>query len=267
MSDLNYWYDEYAKEVEQLRELIEKLKKDVNSSNQKLIELLVRDCDNKILRVKEVKKSFTLELKLARDKTLRAEFEVHMKEIDDKVAELTKEYGLVKASTNKSALFGDAIPAYSNSVEGKDNDTLLRDTHKVQDLTFDSLSRTRNMIQASKEIGTATVEQLVTQKEQIKSIEADIDAMDTNLVRAQKLVSNFARRMATDRIIQLFTAVNIVVMLGLILYVAVSGRKLGAASSGSSGGGPTAQTPTFRPTLAPNMSYHPSFHPSFAPSV
>lgn len=50
-----------------------------------------------------------------------------------------------------------------------------------------------------------------------------MDNIASNLVRAEMLVRNFTRRMATDRIIQAFFAINIVVMLGLVLYVAISG--------------------------------------------
>lgn len=252
MGDLTYWFDEYVKEVQQLNEHVTKFKQAIDSSNQKLIDLLLKDCEAKSIRVKEVRKSFTLEIKLARDKTLRAEFETRIKEYDEKANEYTKEFNILKAKTNKNSLFGDAIPTFSASTEGKTNDSLLADTHKVQDMTFESLARTRNMIEASKEIGTATVQQLVEQKEQIKSIEQDIDAMDSNLVRAEKLVGNFARRMATDRLIQLFAAVNIVVLLGLILYVAGSGNSLSPSHSG--GGSDGTSSPTLIPTRAPTLN-------------
>ncbi len=129
----------------------------------------------------------------------------------------------------------------------------MSEAHRIQDLTFESLARTKNMIEASKEVGTATIEQLRTQRDQIIEIEKEVDAMDSNLVRAEKLIMNFTRRMATDRIIQMFTAVNIVVLLGLILYVVISGRSLSAktASSGNAVGPGGSFRPTFRPTVSP----------------
>ena len=115
------------------------------------------------------------------------------------------------------------------------------------------------MIEASKEVGNATLEQLRSQREQIIDIEADIDALDSTILRAEKLVVNFTRRMATDKIIQGFAALNIVVMLGLILYVAISGKSLSAtsSSSGSNSLGPTnpqpSRSPTFHPSLGSNI--------------
>lgn len=261
MGDLTYWFDEYVKEVEQLNELVTKFKQAIESSNQRLIDITSKDCEAKSLRCKEVRKSFTLEVKLARDKALRTEYENRIKEYDEKANEYTKEFNIAKAKSNKNSLFGDAVPVFSNSTEGKTNDSLLSDTHKVQDMTFESLARTRNMIEASKELGTATVQQLIEQKDQIKSIEQDIDAMDSNLVRAEKLVGNFARRMATDRIIQLFAAVNIVVLLGLILYVAGSGNSLTPSSGGGGGSSGTDGTavPTYLPSAAPSSLRNQAF--------
>lgn len=41
---------------------------------------------------------------------------------------------------------------------GKNNDELLDGANKIQDLTLDSLVRSRAMIEASKEVGAATIE-------------------------------------------------------------------------------------------------------------
>jgi hypothetical protein len=111
------------------------------------------------------------------------------------------------------------------------------------------------MIQASKEVGTATVEQLKGQREQIIEIEREVDQMDSNLVRAEKLVFNFTRRMATDRIIQVFATINVVVLLGLILYVAGSGRSLSnIGKTGGSSGPDVSSAPTRTPTRTPTFS-------------
>jgi hypothetical protein len=51
------------------------------------------------------------------------------------------------------------------------------------------------MIEASKVVGAETVEELRRQKDQIKDIEAEVDIIDSNLKRAEKLLANFTRRM------------------------------------------------------------------------
>ena len=47
---------------------------------------------------------------------------------------------------------------YDYTFLGKNNDELLDGANRIQDLTFDSLGRTRGMIEASKEVGAATIE-------------------------------------------------------------------------------------------------------------
>lgn len=112
-------------------------------------------------------------------------------------------------------------------------------------MTLESLARTKAMIEASKEVGTSTLEELARQREQIKDIEQEVVNIDSKLGRAEKMVINFTRRMASDRLIQLCSAINIVVMIGLCLYVGISGKKLNASSdAGGTGGPPNTLAPT-----------------------
>ena len=75
--------------------------------------------------------------------------------------------------------------------------------------------------------------------------------IDSNLKRAEKLLMNFSRRMATDKIIQGFAVVNICVLLGLILYVAISGKSLSAATSSNPYSAPDLSSTTPTPSAFP----------------
>jgi len=75
MSDIQYWYDEYLKEVNELEEkyttaskLDEVWKKDER-------EKIFVECDSHNVRIKELKKSFGLELRLVKDKEQKKEFD------------------------------------------------------------------------------------------------------------------------------------------------------------------------------------------------
>lgn len=268
MSDAGYWCDEFQREVDQLRIHLDKLRTLVESSNTKAVEIAVRDLDAKFVRVKEVKKSFGLELRLVRDRTQRNDYDTKAKMLDQRVDDCSKEYSRLKAMNDRNQLVGPeqagllGSSSYAYSTEGKNNDTLLGEAHRIQDLTQESLLRTRNMIEASKEIGQATVDTLRQQKDQIVDITNEVDRIDSSLERAEKLILNFTRRMATDRLIQLFAALNIVVMLGLILYVAVSGNSLTASTkSARSVFGPQQISPTRVPTAVPTIS------PTYVPTT
>lgn len=261
MTDIKYWADEYQRETEEFKVVVDKLKALVESSNLKAMDSANKDCDGKSNRVKEVQKSFWIEYKLIRDKAIKAEFEERGHGIDDLYKTVMNDWKRCKFPAEKGGLFdgkvgaGAGVESNPYTTEGKNNDSLLNEAHKIQDLTFESLSRTKNMIEASKEVGAATIEQLRGQREQIVEIEKEVDLMDSNLVRAEKLIGNFTRRMATDRLIQFFAAANIVVLLGLILYVAISGKSLSMSSSGGgSGAGPSTPKPSMKPTASPASS-------------
>jgi hypothetical protein len=212
-----------------------------------------------------------MELRMVKDRSMRAEFDAIMKDLDEQNAVSNAELKKAKSQQSKAELFGDSAAAVNiYSTEGKTNEELLEGANRIQDMTFASLARTRNMIEASKEVGTATVEELRRQKEQIKDIEAEVDVIDSNLQRAEKLIVNFTRRMATDKIIQGFAAVNVAIMIALILYVAISGKSLSASSTKkSSYSGPSTLTqPSSLPTSQPTSIYFgkPSRRPTAFPT-
>ena len=254
--------------------MIEKLNSLGEGAKAKTVTQTVTECEAKSTRIKDIKKSMGLELRLVKNKEERAEYDAAIKEIDERVAILNKDLKLAKTQNDKEALFNDKRGMKNQySTEGKNNDELLEGANQIQDLTFDSLSRTRGMIEASKEVGTATIEELRRQRDQIKDIEAEVDIIDTNLQRAERLLFNFSRRMATDKIIQAFTAINICVMLGLVLYITISGKSLTASTASTSSGGPAktgSSYPTSQPTVFPPGNTHkptivkpPSAKPSF----
>ena len=252
--NIGYWFNELTKESDNFSALLEKLKTLVASTNTQAIERCARDCEIKSNRIKEVRKSFGLELKIIKNKEEKQIYEGRAREIDEKFADLSTQFTQTKSQITKKDLLGESQASKNiYSTEGKNNDTLLDEANKIQDLTFESLARTKNLIDASKEIGKETVGQLQAQRQQIIDIEIEVDALDSNIVRAEKLVLNFSRRMATDRIIQIFFAINVVIMLGLILYVAISGRSLTMKNS-------VSNNKNNAPVVA--SSYSPSLFPT-----
>lgn len=262
MSDIAYWSDEYKREVDQLAALLNHLLSLENLNNGNLDQAM-KECDDKADRIKNVKKSFGLELRLVKDKTLKAEYDESGKFLDARLNEMNKNLKDVKMRQNKTDLFGGISSQGKNaySTEGLTNDDLLRDANVIQDKTVESLGRTKILIEESRTVGRATVDQLHRQKDQIRDIENDVDIMETNIRKAEKLVLNFSRRMATDRIIQCFAAVNIVVMLGLILYVVISGKSLTASATqnypqNDIGTSASGNSPTNSPTSGNLLLFH-----------
>jgi len=106
------------------------------------------------------------------------------------------------------------------------------------------------MIEQSKEVGTVTLEVLQRQREQIKEIDIEVNAIDDNLKKAERLITTFSKRMASDRILQVLFALNVVILGAIIIYIISTKKTLGSTGSSSSSG-LTSATTTSVPTLQP----------------
>lgn len=177
-----------------------------------------------------MKKSFGLELRLVKDRSVKAENENKSRSIDLQFSNCIADFDSIKsraAFREKQALFqkeGGGRGAYAT--EGKDNDQLLNEASTIQDQTMQSLGRSKAMVEASKEIGTATLEVLVNQREQINDVTDDVDVIESNLARAEKLMTSFGRRMASDRVLQFFSFINFILIIAIVVYIVTHQRQL-----------------------------------------
>eukprot|EP01041_Mallomonas_annulata_P007223 gene7223-14732_t len=246
MADISYWCDEYSKHLDEFEKLIESAKKSIGETKSAAIE----SCETEIARLKDVKKSFGLELRLLKDKTLKVQFDVKSKENDMRLTDLTNEFQQVKQTADKNELTQGAKRTVLTT-EGKGNEELLLGAATIQEKTLESLDRTKGLIEQSKEVGAATIEVLRQQREQINDIDVEISGINDNLKKAEKLITNFARRVATDRLIQILTTLNIMVLIAVIVYVIYTKNGLGSTSTSSDYSPSTGSVPTFSPTLRP----------------
>lgn len=188
--------------------------------------------------LRDVKKSFGLELRVT-PRAEKADYDKKAKEVETEFNNLLSDLAELREHSkeqDKRDLMSGKKDRYST--EGRDNDDLLSDAHGIQDDTMASLARSRALVEASQEIGTATLEVLVTQREQINDISDEIDVIDSNLTRAEKLITAFGKRMATDRILQFFTFVNIILVIAVVAYAIDNKKKLEKDNEGGGGGGP-----------------------------
>lgn len=112
----------------------------------------------------------------------------------------------LKHAEEREHLLGQRAGAAQDEVKG--NDDYLEAANRVQDQTEESLGRTMQLVEASKEVGQSTLEELQQQQSQLQSITDDVGRIEDNLARADKLIRNFTKRMMTDKLIQLFAFVN-----------------------------------------------------------
>ena len=112
---------------------------------------------------------------------------------------------------------------------------MLDDMNNIQDKTEASIQRTKQIVAASKQIGDTTLEEQLAQREQTRTIGKETDRVEENLNTSDKLIKRFGRRIATDRFIQCFACINILLLMGVVVYAML--KKGGDGDTGSVDGG------------------------------
>ena len=138
MADIVYWSDEYSKNIHELEKLVDASKTIVGDMKSNGTDA----CDAQVTRLKEIKKSFGLELRMIKDKSLKLQYDAKAKEYDAIFNDLIKEIANVKARNDKQEL-KIAAPRSAISTEGKSNEELLESGVKIQENTMESLERTK----------------------------------------------------------------------------------------------------------------------------
>jgi DNA repair exonuclease SbcCD ATPase subunit len=183
--------------------------------------------DDRLRSAQGTKRSFKMETRLVQDVQQRRHLESRLQKMEQELRTLQADLRALQADQNRGELFVNSGGAGGDLEGGQDptkaGNNMLKEASALQDKTQDSLSNTKNMIAASKEVGVATLEELQRQREVIQNIEKETDRMDDNLARAEALMKQFGKRMASDKFIQCFAVLNCLLLLGVILYVVLKG--------------------------------------------
>ena len=105
---------------------------------------------------------------------------------------------------------------------GPTNDELLDKTEKVHDDIELHLRNALNVVNDTDELADATLETLGRQREQIENVHKTVLSIDEALTRSDALLRTFGKRMMTDKIMQVFFALNLLAVVGVVVYMAVS---------------------------------------------
>lgn len=184
---------------------------------------------------KGTKRSYKMEIRLVQDVAKRRSYEQRLGQLDQQLKALTADCKALESETQRGELFidggGPEGPATNGNDPTKAGDSMLKEAHGLQDKTQDSLSNTKQMIAESKDVGASTLEELQRQRQVIQSIETEIDRVDDNLARAEVLLKQFGKRMASDHFIQCFAVINCLLFVGVLVYAIVTDKDLNPLSN------------------------------------
>lgn len=250
-ADVQYWDDTLTDEVQSIRNLLDSA--DSKSAMDKASTL--DRAEKKIRAAQGTKRSYKMETRLVGDPRTKQMYENKLSTLSDELARCANDLKALKGGMQRGELFVGARGTqrgeggYGDMSGEEAGDMMLNDMNHIQDKTKSSLQNTKNMVAASKQVGEATMEELLRQREQIRNIDNEAMRMEDNLQRADKLIKTFGKRMATDKLIQCFACVNILLLVGVVLY---SVLKKGSAENNPAQNSPTSPVRMLRGFLFEN---------------
>jgi len=220
--------EEIAYYEEELQELLAELQRGLDGLAKGKLNATAKseriaELSSRLQRAKQVLHSFKVELRdLARDRT--AEFDIKAREFNQRVQTMQGELQHAKQEAERAQVGVKTLDEMTTQ-------EVLQEAGKVQDQSLGALSRMKQQIAQTKEVGATTAVQLKAQTEQLKNIDTDIMKVKSNLTRADLLVRAFMRKIMTDKIIMIFMCL---IFLGVIVIVVY---KLVDPGGGGDGGG------------------------------
>eukprot|EP00544_Gedaniella_sp_CCMP2646_P005778 CAMPEP_0202488950 /NCGR_PEP_ID=MMETSP1361-20130828/6834_1 /ASSEMBLY_ACC=CAM_ASM_000849 /TAXON_ID=210615 /ORGANISM="Staurosira complex sp., Strain CCMP2646" /LENGTH=269 /DNA_ID=CAMNT_0049118621 /DNA_START=440 /DNA_END=1250 /DNA_ORIENTATION=+ len=227
--DIQYWDDALTQEIENIQQLLEEME-DYNDE-EKMAELSI--IEKELRKANATKRSLKMETRLVADVGQRRQYENRLARLEEELGNLQADVRAAKDSVQRSALLAgssrfaandDSMAEFTNTEDAvRAGDDMLNKAAGLQDKTQESLDYTKNMVAESKEVGASTLTELQRQREVIERIDFEADRINDNLNRAEQLVKQFGKRMASDKFIQCFAVINVLMLVGVILY-AVFGK-------------------------------------------
>ena len=178
------------------------------------------------------KRSFKMETRLVADANARRKYETRLQRLEQQMNTLAADCKALRQEHERGELFegqGGGEGGVNEEDAVKAGDKMLDEMHDIQNKTQDSLGNTKALIAQSKEVGMATLEELERQRNVLSNIESEIDRVDDNLARAEALLKQFGKRMASDKLIQCFGVLNCLLLLGVVIYAITKGGGLPTA--------------------------------------
>ena len=234
-ADIQYWDDTLTSEIESIQQLMEEC--DNMDEEDKLAQ--IADMEKELRKAQGTKRSLKMETRLVADVGQRRQYENRLSRLDEELTHLAADVRALKQEVQRSSLMNGAEQEEMNEEDyQKSGDDMLNKASVLQDKTQSSLDYTKSLVAESKEVGTATLTELARQREVIESINFEADRINDNLNRAEKLIKAFGKRMASDKFIQCFAVINVLLLVGVILYAVFGNGSLPGAKGGGAPASP-----------------------------
>jgi hypothetical protein len=199
-----------------LTEKIEVMLKGLDKSKRQ--ELDLAEIGSRLRDFQTALDGANLELKHLGAHVQKNEFTKILRDHKLNLKELKTEYEWRKSSSDKNALMDGAKPAGASAADMASADGLMKHGLEVQQAGTDSLGRTLRTINETKDIGIDLNAKLDANTHQIEAMYDNLTSIDTTLARSTKVIKRMARKMATDKVIWVFTFLIIAAVVAIIVW-------------------------------------------------
>jgi len=231
MADIQYWDDTLTEEIEGIQQLLDQVSS-IRDSGEK--HNMLERVEKRLRAAQGTKRSYKMEIRLVQDVSRRREFETRLQSLDQQLMALSADQKALKQEMERGELLDRQQSAGVTEDDAvKAGDNMLKEMTGIQDKTQTSLDTIKNKIEESKETGMATLEELERQRNVITNIDKEFDRVDDNLARAEALIKQFGKRMATDKLIQCFAVTNCLLLICVVLWSMFGEKALAAVDSGT----------------------------------
>lgn len=224
MGDIHYWKDSIIGDIEEIRSVVATIP---NKSDDLMRTAAIDQAEKKIKSSKGTCRTMKAEIRIIADPEESSRYKKELASFEQTLSQLSTEIQGYKSDESRNRLF---LGADTNGYSSPDNadpvqagDALLGGAESIQDKTQQALNNTAALIGESKVTGMMTLEEMERQRQQISNASENVDRLEDNLTRADRLIKTFGKRMATDKLIQCFAFVNVVLIVGVIVYSIVKG--------------------------------------------
>jgi len=200
--------------------------------DQNLVREKLGECERKLQQIQTTRGSYQADMRILSDQTEALHYKTALRRYDERVAAAKTKINNCRSEMERKQLLSGASQAKHGHMDN--NDQLLDKIDAKLDDIEDAYKRGEVYLEEIKQVGGATVERLVEQRQQLGAIHEKTDEIEDQLKRADKLIRTFARRMATDRLIQVFAFINVSLMIAVIIYAIVTKANLQKGITNSS---------------------------------
>ncbi|KAF2073089.1 hypothetical protein CYY_005613 [Polysphondylium violaceum] len=168
---------------------------------------------NRLQRARQILKSYRIDFREL-PKAEQTNYQAKATTYEERLKTLENDLNWAEKQSENGGL---GAPQAQSSVQG-DYEQTMAQAKAIQKKDIDAVTRIAAEVDIINQTGTATLEEMAVQDEQLKRIEKGMNEVDSNLKLATRQMRAFARKMATDKIIMGLVLLIVIAIIFVIVY-------------------------------------------------